>query len=136
MAEEEKKLRKTIFEKIEQKYKLHFRDHLIIGMAITETLTEKDKQIADLENKLANVSYQLEGREVELKELQEKLDFFLTEKVDGKEYRPKWELEELQKQIEKMKCCLKCKHYDTGFCARRCVYLGEDNSCEYWELRS
>lgn len=38
MTEEEKKLRKTIFEKIEQKYKLHFRDHLIIGMAITETL--------------------------------------------------------------------------------------------------
>ena len=58
MTEEEKKLRKTIFEKIEQKYKLHFRDHLIIGMAITETLaglhegqkqlTEKDKQIEEL----------------------------------------------------------------------------------------
>ena len=32
----------------------------------------REKRIEELENKLANVSYQLEGREVELKELQEK----------------------------------------------------------------
>ena len=31
---------------------------------------QSEKQIADLENKLANVFYQLEGREVELKQLQ------------------------------------------------------------------
>ena len=57
MTEEEKKLRKTIFEKIEQKYKLHFRDHLIVGMAITETLTEKDKQIADLEKQIEEMKF-------------------------------------------------------------------------------
>ena len=133
MTEEEKKLRKTIFEKIEQKYKLHFRDRLIIGMAITEKLTEKDKQIeelkslitkrensnielldfyekkldkiADLENKLANVSYQLEGREVELKELQEE---------NKKIYQRMTGLDEVldrkNEQIEKMKCCGNCKY--------------------------
>ena len=31
------------------------------------------RMLADLENKLANVSYQLEGREIELKELQKEL---------------------------------------------------------------
>ena len=36
------------------------------------------------------------------KELQEKLDFFLSEKVDGKEYRPKWELEKLQEENEEL----------------------------------
>ena len=38
MTEEEKKFRKTIFEKIEQKYTLHFRERLIVGDTITETL--------------------------------------------------------------------------------------------------
>lgn len=31
-------LRKKVFEKIEQKYTLHFREHLIVGDTITETL--------------------------------------------------------------------------------------------------
>ena len=64
MTEEEKKLRKTIFEKIEQKYKLHFRDHFIIGMAITETLTEKDTEIAKLKEQIGT-------KDILIKELQE-----------------------------------------------------------------
>ena len=56
------------------------------------------RRIADLENKLANVSYQLEGREVELKELQEELSackfaMAMSEKVE----------KQLREQIEKMK---------------------------------
>lgn len=35
------------------------------------------RRIADLENKLANVSYQLEGRELELKELKDKCSSLL-----------------------------------------------------------
>lgn len=36
----EEVLRKKVFEKIEQKYTLHFREHLIVGDTITETITE------------------------------------------------------------------------------------------------
>lgn len=43
---------------------------------------KKNKQIADLEDKLANADYQLEGRDNEIRELKEK--------------------------IEKMKCCYNC----------------------------
>lgn len=39
----------------------------------------------------------------ENEQLKKKLDFFLTETVAGKEYRPKEELDELKSQIEKMK---------------------------------
>ena len=58
---------------------------------ILSQLTEKDKQIA---------------------ELNKKLDFFMTETVAGKEYRPKEEVEELEAQIEKMKVCSNCKHFN------------------------
>ena len=52
-----------------------------------ELVVEKNRIIADLEDKLANADYQLEGRDNEIRELKEK--------------------------IEKMKCCHNCKY---GFC--------------------
>jgi len=83
----------------------------------------QDKKIAELEKKN--------------EELQEKLDFFLTEKVDGKEYRPKWELEKLQEQIEKMKYVLekiiKTVHNDciSGYGER--LVIINDISCKVLE---
>ena len=69
------------------------------------------RRIADLENKLANVSYQLEGREVELKELQEELSackfaMAMSEKVE----------KQLREQIEKMKCIENCATYEEWKC--------------------
>ena len=53
----------------------------------------REKQIADLEDKLANADYQLEGRDNEIREL--------------------------EAQIEKMKSPLNCKHSkENGFCMR------------------
>ena len=49
----------------------------------------REKRIAELEEKLANADYQLEGRDLEIKELKE--------------------------QIEKMKCCFNCKHSRTEY---------------------
>ena len=49
----------------------------------------REKRIAELEDKLANADYQLEGRDLEIKELKE--------------------------QIEKMKCCYNCKHSRTEY---------------------
>ena len=51
--------------------------------------TDNSKVIADLEEKLANADYQLEGRDVTIKEL--------------------------QAQIEKMKCCANCRHSRTVY---------------------
>lgn len=55
---------------------------------------QKDKgelidKVRDLEEKLANADYQLEGRDLEIKEL--------------------------KAQIEKMKCCFNCKHSRTEY---------------------
>ena len=55
----------------------------------TDVHTDNSKVIADLEEKLANADYQLEGRDVTIKELKE--------------------------QIEKMKCCFNCKHSRTVY---------------------
>ena len=46
-------------------------------------------------------------------------------------------IRELEAQIEKMRCCLKCEHYENykHFCAKNNDYRGEGNSCNKWELR-
>ena len=49
----------------------------------------REKRIAELEDKLANADYQLEGRDNEIREL--------------------------EAQIEKMKCCYNCKHSRTEY---------------------
>lgn len=118
------------------------------------------RRIADLENELANVSYQLEGREIELKELQEenerlakhilelqadkgRLTDELTEKdkqieelkikiqelqAEKTDFLENWYCdhkggclaEELEAQIEKMKCCENCKHHH---------FMGDELKC-------
>ena len=76
---------------------------------------KKNKQIAELENKLANADYQLEGRDNEIRELNEK--------------------------IEKMKCGGNCKHLyhvNTGDCYdAKCdlTYCDCTNCKDEWELR-
>ena len=70
---------------------------------------------------------EIKKQKEENEQLKQKLNWFLTETIAGKEYRPKEELEELQReneqlkaQIEKMKCCFNCekpiKHLDCGDC--------------------
>ena len=66
-------------------------------------MSDEVDYISQLESQCEAKDYIINNLKEQNKELQEKLDFFLTEKVDGKEYRPKWELEKLQEQIEKMK---------------------------------
>ena len=71
--------------------------------------TDNSKVIADLEEKLANADYQLEGRDLEIKEL--------------------------KAQIEKMKRCSTCKYStDLGYCKIRCNG-GECNKMDKWEIK-
>ena len=51
--------------------------------------TDNSKVIAELEDKLANADYQIEGRDLKIKDL--------------------------EKQIEQMKCCTNCKHSRTEY---------------------
>ena len=65
-----------------------------------------EKQIAELEDKLANADFQLEGRDNEIRELKEK--------------------------IEKMKSCPNC---DFMFRDGNCYYDKECKNKDHWKLR-
>ena len=93
--------------------------------------TDNSKVIADLEEKLANADYQLEGRDVTINEL----------KVQNRE----------------LQCCANCKHsyggeeepqHDCGYChAMQCIcklkleehtsdiYRMWEDKCDKWEMR-
>ena len=73
--------------------------------------TDNSKVIADLEEKLANADYQLEGRDVTIKEL--------------------------EAQIEKMKRCGNCKNYKScsHWCTNREFYRHWNCVCEDWEIK-
>ena len=78
-----------------------------VKQAYLASAEPREKRIAELEDKLANADYQLEGRDLEIKELKE--------------------------QIEKMKSCANCKHQcsflfqDEIDCA--------DNGLPKWEIK-
>ena len=76
----------------------------------TKELQEKN---CDLEDKLANADYQLEGRDNEIRELTEK--------------------------IEKMKCCSMCKYYSMSFlpywCTKNNTAPHCTSKCDKWEIK-
>lgn len=89
----------------------------------------REKQIAELEDKLANADYQLEGRDNEIRELENAIEgyknqIFYKEKALAKVKKEKDRIVhrvtkdkkrlirrniEFKAQIEKMKCCGNCK---------------------------
>jgi hypothetical protein len=75
-------------------------------------LTEVYKKVAELEEKLANADYQLEGRDLEIKEL--------------------------KAQIEKMRCCGNCRFSESDtlngtFCHREGCFVVASAKCKLWE---
>lgn len=72
-----------------------------------ELVVKKNRIIADLEEKLANADYQLEGRDNEIRELNEK--------------------------IEKMKCCENCA-FQLVIGGVRDSHCVKCNACSEWEL--
>jgi len=87
-----------------------------------------EKKITELEEKLANAAYQLEGRENEIKELQEDLRHkkiaIQTRKAIIKGFK---------KLIDKMKCCGNCKHHRYTYGELECVTKCCKNK-DKWEL--
>ena len=82
--------------------------HILELQADKGALTDK---VSDLENKLANADYQLEGRDLEIKEL--------------------------KAQVEKTKCCAKCSHCNTYIttCIPHKHFVRLEEVCEDFELR-
>ena len=77
------------------------------GISEILKLTEpREKRIAELEDKLANANYQLEGRDNEIREL--------------------------EAQIERMKCCQNCNNTWNGYHLGVCNDCKNHNK---WELR-
>lgn len=76
----------------------------------------REKRIADLEDKLANADYQLEGRDNEIRELEKQLKAEHTRgEIDFVNMHCNSsckKVKELEAQIEKMKCCFNCKHFN------------------------
>lgn len=71
---------------------------------------QKDKgnltdSVRDLEEKLANADYQLEGRDLEIKELEAQLEQEKNLSQCMSDHN-----EQLRELIEQMKCCYNCKH--------------------------
>ena len=67
--------------------------------------------VRELEEKLANADYQLEGRDLEIKEL--------------------------KAQIEKMKCCYNCSKWYDGECEespKSKTFFCADFKCDNWEI--
>ena len=80
---------------------------------ICKQLTEKENHIKTIENKYINTAYQLEGRELELKEKDKQIKELNSRNVDliGKIAFTENALNNAKAQIEKMKCCDNCNLY-------------------------
>lgn len=83
----------------------------IFYKAFLKVAEPREKQIAELEDKLANADYQLEGLDVRIAEL--------------------------EAQIEKMKKCNNCKHYhnETYDCREYCYFEDVCKKHEKWEMK-
>jgi len=74
-------------------------------LGYVESAEPREKRIAELEEKLANADYQLEGRDLEIKEL--------------------------EAQIEKMKNCKNCENY---MISGKCPSFFRTGWCKNWEM--
>ena len=115
----------------------------LLGKRVLQLQKDKGELIdknKELEDKLANADYQLEGRDNEIRELEERNAnqaenlrvTMLEEEKKGKE------IAELKAQIEKMKCCGMCKHYSMSFIPYWCTKNNTSphctSKCDKWEL--
>ena len=85
-------------------------------------LTEKDKQIEELETRCNELFFQVNEQVAQIEELKDRL----SEEVELHSHAEDY-IKSLEAQIEKMKCCGNCKH---------CKYDENEESNEYCEKHS
>ena len=112
---------------------------------ICKNLTEQEEQIADIK---ANCDYVLEGKVLEIKTLGERCNQLLkdkgdlTDKVSNQaeslritmleEEKKGKQIEELEQQIEKMKCCANCNNTWNGMKLDICA---DCKNFDKWEIK-
>ena len=116
--EEQKKYTEAVnkmFKPVKSKKEKLLAKHILELQADKGRLTDR---VRELEEKLANADYQLEGRDLEIKEL--------------------------EAQIEKMKCCSNCKNegdykepyrYGTGWCNICKRHKVAKGNFDKWEIK-
>jgi hypothetical protein len=92
----------------------------------------REKRIAELEDKLANADYQLEGRDLKIKELEARCNELFLQTCEQAEL------------IEKMKCCSNCENegdytepyrYGTGWCNICKRHKIAKGNFDKWEIK-
>lgn len=99
---------------------------------LSKKVNDLQKENAKVEEIKANADYQLEGRDNEIKELKEQLQWERDTKAELAEY-----LGKANDKIEKMKCCYNCSKRNDGQCADipNSSYYSADFVCEDWEMK-
>ena len=105
-----------------------------------EQLEKENKQLkTQLEEVKANADYQIEGRDIKIKELELELTVEKDQHQEEIELHLHAEeyIKSLEQQIEKMKRHCNCKHRDSeGYCEVKRTYLMDlsYDGCDKWEL--
>lgn len=110
---EETKRNKKKWDESEAWFNKEYPDHddgclygkIVVKAAYTAGADSREKRIDELEDKLANADYQLEGRDNEIREL--------------------------KAQIEKMKNCKNCANY---MISGKCCCFFRTGWCKNWEM--
>ena len=114
---------------------------------VTDYVNEVDRLKKQLEEVKANADYQIEGRELEKKELlgiiqgKDKAIAELKAQIEALETRCNelfFQVNEQNAQIEKMKCCAICKKYgtvETGADMQLCYTHYCNSVCNDWQLK-
>ena len=102
---------------------------------LQETIDKLREQLAfryDLEDKLANADYQLEGRDLEIKELKAQLEREKNLNQCMSDHN-----EQLRELIEKMKLCGSCGNRTIGNCGhcKRKPNQKSTDTDDYWRLK-
>ena len=86
---------------------------------VNAEMLKRFNRLAELEDKLANADYQLEGRDIKIAELETRCNELFLQTCEQAE-----KIKELEAQIEKMKCC------------KNCIYQGECDLSGYEECKN
>ena len=126
MTKEE--LEKEIRKYLKKTFHHEYYDDVVKVMGFAEP---REKRIAELEDKLANADYQLEGRDNEIRELEAQIEELKEELAKVCNLKGCGRIKELEAQIEKMKNCRNCKNEKIE---GACGHFTQVGWCKNWEL--
>lgn len=117
------KMRKIIFEELEKRYgRLNFREHLLVGDAITEATKELQIRLNNQSDSIQGLFDNISDLEKQNKELDEALITSTKNNI------------ERQKIIDKMRNCHNCKNWNWKHSRCEKKLKGDCFKASKWEL--